>query len=38
VTDTNPSVANRLRGQAPFEVLSIAQNIREIILDEDKQM
>lgn len=34
-TDTNPKVAHELRGRAPFEVLSIAQNIREIILDED---
>ena len=37
LTDTNPNVTDRLRGQEPFEVLSIAQNIREIILDEEKQ-
>lgn len=36
VTDSNPRVAERLRGQPPFEVLTIAQNVRDIILDEDE--
>jgi len=36
VTDSNPHVADKLRGQAPFEVLCIAPNIREIILDEER--
>lgn len=36
-TDSNPSVADQLRGKEPFEVLSVAKNIREIILDEEKQ-
>jgi len=35
VTDTNPAVTSRLIGQPPFEVLSIAQNIHEIIVDEE---
>lgn len=36
VTDSNPNVSNKLRGKKPFEVLSIAKNIKEIILDEEK--
>ena len=36
VTDTNPNVADKLRGQPPFEVLSIAHNIKEIVLDEER--
>ena len=36
VTDSNPKVADLLRDQPPFEVLTIAQNVRDIILDEDE--
>jgi ribose-phosphate pyrophosphokinase len=34
VTDSNPVVTDLLRGKAPFEVLHIANNIAEHILDE----
>lgn len=36
VTDSNPKVAEILRDQHPFEVLTIAQNVRDVILDEEE--
>lgn len=37
VTDSNPKVADQLRGHAPFEVISVDVLIRDIILDEERE-